>query len=117
MSVHPVRVTGAMLAGMAASLTVPVTPAAAQDNEVVVRGLPQGAQMRLVSYRDLNLNIIAHRKILDERVARAVRQVCKFEGKDYLAKDYRMCADRAWAGAGPQITRAYVQASRLAYGR
>ena len=106
-----------MLAGVAASLAVPIAPASAQEYEVVVRGLPQGAQMRLVSYRDLNLNIIAHRKILDERVTRAVRQVCEFEGKDNLAKDYHICADRAWAGARPQITRAYVQASRLAYGR
>lgn len=117
MSTNLVRVTATMLAGVAASLVVPITPATAQDGEVVVRGLPQGSQMRLVSYRDLNLNIIANRKILDERVGRAVRQVCNFEGKDYLAKDYRLCADGAWAGARPQITRAYVQASRLAYGR
>lgn len=114
MSVHLIRVTAAI---MAASLAIPVAPAIAQDYEVVVRGLPQGAQMRMVSYRDLNLNIIVHRKILDERVERAVRQVCDFQGKDNLAKDYHMCADRAWAGARPQITRAYVQASRLAYGR
>ncbi|MCL6741237.1 UrcA family protein [Sphingomonas sp. RB56-2] len=114
MSVHLIRVTAAM---MAASLAIPIAPAIAQDHEVVVRGLPQGSQMRMVSYRDLNLNIIAHRKILDERVERAVRQVCDFQGKDNLAKDYHMCADRAWGGARPQITRAYVQASRLAYGR
>jgi UrcA family protein len=117
MSVHLVRVTAMMLAGMAASLAVPIAPAAAQDDQVVVRGLPQGAQMRMVSYRDLNLNVIAQRKILDERVARAVRQVCDYQGKDGLAKDYHMCAERAWAGAQPQITRAYVQAARLAYGR
>ena len=114
MSVHFIRAATAMIV---ASLAIPIAPANAQDNEVIVRGLPQGSQIRMVSYRDLNLNIIAHRKILGERVERAVRRVCDFRGKDNLAKDYQICADRAWAGAQPQITRAYVQASRLAYGR
>lgn len=114
MSIHFVRIAAATTA---AALAMPFAPAIAQDSEVVVRGLPQGAQMRLVSYRDLNLNIIAHRKVLDERVERAVRRVCDFQGKDNIAKDYHLCADQAWAGAQPQITRAYVQASRLAYGR
>ena len=34
------------------------------------------SRMRLVSFRDLNLNLIAHRKILDDRVGNAVTDVC-----------------------------------------
>src|SRR5689334_15774796 len=63
------RAALAILAGVAGSTFVVALPAAAQDTQVVVRGLlPSGTQMRLVTYRDLNLNLIAHRKILNQRV-------------------------------------------------
>ena len=93
------------------------SPAAAQeDYDVVVRGLPEGSRMQLVSFRDLNLNIIAHRKILDERVGNAVREVCSPGAGNRQSPDYRNCANQAWDGARPQITRAYVRAAQLAYG-
>lgn len=113
------RATLAVLAGVTGSIFVAALPASAQETDVIVRGtLLPGAKLQRVSYRDLNLNLIAHRKILDLRVARAVRKVC--DSKDLLderAPGFRACADAAWAGARPQITRAYVRAAQLAYYR
>jgi UrcA family protein len=105
----------AILAGVTATFIVAATPSAAQDNDVVVRGLPEGTRMELVSYRDLNLRYISHLKILNDRVGRAVRHVCDFQARDTLNSGYRNCANAAWAGARPQIHRAYLRANRLAY--
>ncbi len=110
------RTVLAIMAGAAAASLAVIMPAAAQDNEVVVRGTPEGVNMRLVSYGDLNLNLIAHRKILDSRINHAVREVCEFKPRDTDMGGYQKCADAAWAGAQSQITRAYVHAARLAYG-
>jgi UrcA family protein len=86
-----------------------------QDSDVVVRGLPEGTKVEMVSYGDLNLRLIAHLDILNDRVGRAVRRVCDFEPRDPLMSEgYRDCADLAWASARPQIHRAYLQANRLA---
>jgi UrcA family protein len=105
------------LSAVTAAVIVAATPATAQeDYDVVVRGLPEGARMQMVSHRDLNLNLIAHRKILDQRVGNAVREVCSVGAGNRQSTDYRMCANQAWAGARPQITRAYVRAAQLAYG-
>jgi UrcA family protein len=114
-SIH--RAALATLAVVAASPFAVVQPASAQNTDVVVRGLPAGSNMRLVSFRDLNLNLIAHRKILDDRVARAVRAVCEHEPKDIANWEYKNCADAAWAGATPQIIQARVRAAQLAYNR
>lgn len=112
------RAALAISAGVAGSVFVVALPATAQDTQVVVRGLlPSGTQMRLVTYRDLNLNLIAHRKILDQRVSQAVRNVCHYRSRDELNEEYRTCADRSWAGARPQIAQAYAAASRMAYYR
>ena len=106
----------AILAGVAMSFTVAATPSAAQDNEVIVRGLPEGTKVQLVSYRDLNLRYVAHLKILSDRVGRAVRKVCDFDPSDRLDSDgYRSCANAAWAGATPQIQRAFARANQVAY--
>jgi UrcA family protein len=108
-----------ILASLAAIVALPLalnSPAVAQDTGITVRGLPEGTNMRLVSYGDLNLNLMAHRKILDSRINHAVREVCEFKPRDTDRGGYQKCADLAWAGAQPQMTRAYVQAARLAYG-
>lgn len=106
-----------MLSAVTASVIAAAPPAIAQeDYDVVVRGLTEGSRMQLVSHRDLNLNLIAHRKILDERVGNAVREVCSVGAGNRQSPDYRNCANQAWAGARPQITRAYVRAAQLAYG-
>lgn len=109
------RPMAVILAGAAASFIVAATPSAAQDNDVVVRGLPEGTRMELVSYRDLNLRYIAHLEILNDRVGRAVRNVCDFEPREAIYSGYRKCADSAWAGARPQIHAAYLRANRLAH--
>lgn len=111
------RTVAVATSGLAASVMMVASPAAAQDSEVVIRGVPADMKVRRVSYRDLNLNRIAHRKILDDRVGRAVRKVCDYRVQESTAPDYRLCADSAWASARPQITRAYVRAAELAYGR
>jgi UrcA family protein len=114
---HPNRTLVAIGSALAAALLT-ASPAIAQDDdEVIIRGVPTDVKVKRVSYRGLNLNLIAHRKILDERVGRAVRDVCDYNIKERLGSDYRLCADHAWAGARPQITQAYVRAAELAYGR
>ena len=110
------RATLAILAAAAASSFAVILPAAAQETEITVRGTPEGTQMRLVTFRDLNLNLIAHREILDKRVGHAVRDVCAMGAANLQSPDYRACTNQAWAGATPQITRAYVRAAQLAYG-
>lgn len=106
-----------LMSAVTASVIVAPLPAVAQgDHEVVVRGVSEGSRMRLVSFRDLNLNLIAHRKILDDRVGNAVSDVCDLGSGNQLSPDRRNCSDQAWAGARPQITRAYVRAAQLAYG-
>jgi UrcA family protein len=79
--------------------------------------VPPGTNIRLVSYRDLDLNYGAHRQILNNRVGRAVRQVCKFSDRGLFDQEYPACARNSWSGARPQIAQAYVQAAQLAYYR
>lgn len=110
------RLTAALL-GITATFMVTATPTVAQDGDVIVRGLPEGTKMQMVPHRDLNLRLISNLNILNDRVGRAVRNVCDFEGRDNLDAGYRKCAEAAWAGARPQIHRAYLQANRLAYSR
>ncbi|HET9335720.1 MAG TPA: UrcA family protein [Sphingomicrobium sp.] len=107
------HVTAAVLAGVSASIMSP-SPAFSQDADIFVRGIPEGAKAERVSYRDLNLRYIAHLNILNDRVERAVRKVCEFRGRDNMEPDYRQCAEASWAGARPQIHRAYLRANRLA---
>ena len=109
------RSTAAIMAGALASATLAASPAIAQDgDDVVVRGVPEGTEAQRVSYRDLDLRLIAHLNILNERVERAVRKVCDFEIGDRAKESYRKCADGAWAGARPQMHAAYLRANRLA---
>lgn len=108
------RVTAAALAAAAVPLVLAPTPAFAQDGDIFVRGVPEGAKVERVGYRDLNLRYIAHLNILNDRVERAVRKVCEFQGRDLMEKSYRNCAESSWAGARPQIHRAYLRANRLA---
>ena len=112
------RKIATILSAATASIIVVASPASAQqDYDVVVRGVSEGSRMRLVSFRDLNLNLIAHRKILDDRVGNAVTDVCDVGSGNQMTPDRRNCSDQAWAGARPQIIRAYVRAAELAYGR
>ena len=111
------RATLPVLAGVTASTFVAALPAAAQDYPLVIRGVPPGTRIRVVSYRDLDLNYLAHRQILNNRVGRAVRQVCEFSARGAFDADYTACASNSWRGARPQIARAYVQAAQLAYYR
>ena len=110
--------TAVILAGTIGSAIMTASPAIAQDdNDIVVRGIPEGTEMERVSYRDLDLRLIAHLNILNERVDRAVRNVCDLEPgtrMDQMTESYRNCATGAWAGARPQMHRAYLRANRLA---
>ena len=113
------RATAAALAGVTASAIILSTPAAAQapqDDEIVIQGIPLTAKVVRVSYRDLNLRYIAHLKILNDRVEKAVRDVCELgETRDALDAGYRKCAEASWARARPEMHRAYLRANRLAY--
>ena len=109
------RALPAILTTTTAALLAVIPPAAAQDAEIVVRGVPEGTELRLVTYRDLDLNFMSHREILIRRVNHAVRDVCDYEPGDNRSRSYRLCADEAWARADPQIAMAYNQAAQLAY--
>ncbi len=109
------RGIAAVLAGATATLMFASTPALAQDEDIFVRGIPEGAKSERVSHRDLNLRYIAHLNILNERVEKAVRNVCEFQPRDNLDAGYRKCAEASWAGARPQVHRAYLRANRLAH--
>jgi UrcA family protein len=113
------RATAAVLAGVTASAMIISTPVAAQvaqDDEIVIQGIPVTAKVVRVSYRDLNLRYIAHLNTLNDRVERAVRDVCELaDVRDTLDAAYRRCAEASWARARPEIHRAYLRANRLAY--
>lgn len=107
--------TGAViLTAAVVGVIVPASPAIAQASEIVIRGLPEGTKMEVVKYADLNLRYIRDLNKLNDRVAQAVRHVCDFEPRDTMVTSYRNCADAAWAGARPQIHRAYLRANNLA---
>src|SRR5262245_12498793 len=91
------RVTLSLLAGVTASTIVAASPAFAQEYPLIIRGVPPGTNMRLVSFRDLNLNYLAHRQILNNRVGRAVRQVCEFSARGAFDSDYTACASDSWS--------------------
>ena len=111
------RATLSVLAGVTASTFVAALPASAQDYPLVIRGVPPGMKVRMVSYRDLDLNYLPHRQVLNNRVGRAVRQVCDFSARGLFDADYPTCARYSWGGARPQIARAYAQAAQQAYYR
>lgn len=115
MSVRFNRTGAAILTGAMAALMVPAAPAMAQGGEIVIRGLPEGTRMEVVNYADLNLRYIHDLNKLNDRVGRAVRNVCDFVPRDSLNRGYRNCAESAWAGARPQMHRAYLRANGLAY--
>lgn len=106
--------TAAILAGVTASFMIASPPALAQDDDLVVRGIPEDVKVERVSFRDLNLRYIAHLNILNKRVERAVRNVCDFEPGTIVKSSYKDCADAAWASARPQMHMAYLRANRLA---
>lgn len=87
---------------------------AQEAGQIVVRGVAPGTKMMLVNYRDLNLNIEAHRDVLYSRVGDAVRDVCNFDQVRGPGTDYRTCSSKAWTGALPQMYRAFIQHYRRA---
>ena len=111
------RATLSVLFGVTASIFVAALPATAQEYPLIIRGVPPGVSMRLVSYRDLNLNYLPHRQILNNRVGRAVRQVCEFSARGAFDSEYTACASDSWSRARPQIYRAYAEAAQIAYYR
>ena len=110
------RATAAILAGVTASFIITSTPAVAQDDdEILIQGVPVTAKVVRVSYRDLNLRYIAHLNTLNDRVERAVRDVCELaDVRDTLDAAYRKCAEASLARARPQMHQAYLRANRLA---
>jgi len=108
------RTAALILIGATAAFMVPASPAIAQESEIIVRGLPEGSKMEVVSLGGLNLRYISDLNKLNERVGRAVRNVCDFEPRDNMSESYQNCASAAWAGARPQMHRAYLLANRLA---
>jgi UrcA family protein len=111
MSARSTLTKGAIVAfALVASAGVGTSIALAQEEgQIIVRGVAPGTKMILVNYRDLNLNVEAHRDALYGRVGDAVRDVCNFDQVRGPGNDYRTCSSRAWTGAMPQMYRAFIQ--------
>ena len=65
---------------------------------------------RIVPYGDLALTSNRGRQVLMRRVSTAVTQVCPDYDEQGLTYDVQGCEDFAWAGARPQIRRAFDDA-------
>ena len=91
-------------AGTAGSVAI-----AQETSQIIVRGVAPGTKMMLVNYRDLTLNVEAHRGVLYSSVGDAVRDVCNFNQVVGPGTDYRTCFPKAWTGAMPQMYRAFIQ--------
>lgn len=113
------RTTAAVVAGVAASLTIGVLPAMAQqDAEIIIQAPSGDVRAARVPYQDLNLATRAGEKALVLRVSNAVENVCLGdEGRWYgmTQPDYLACTDRAWRGARPQVIGAVFRARQVAY--
>jgi len=110
MSARSILTKCVIVASALASMGGAASIATAQETgQIVVRGVAPGTKMMLVNYRDLNLNIEAHRDVLYSRVGGAVRDVCNFEQVKGPGTDYRTCSSKAWTGALPQMYRAFIQ--------
>ena len=110
MSARSILTKSAIVALALASISGAASVATAQDTgQIIVRGVAPGTKMMLVNYRDLNLNIEAHRDVLYGRVGDAVRNVCNFDQVRGPGTDYRTCSSKAWSGTMPQMYRAFIQ--------
>ena len=94
---------------------IAVTPAASAKDQPVVVVAPLDLPTRRVSYVDLNLATSAGEKLLNRRVASAVRSVCH-EANGSSSDFYitMACRDDAWDGARPQMKRAVQRAYDVA---
>lgn len=110
----------AVMAGVAASLTLGVAPAAGQDQsaQIIVQGPSANVRGERVPYYDLNLATRQGEQALYRRVSNAVERVCLHdEGRWYgmTQPDFIGCTEGAWRGARPQMIGAVFRARQLAY--
>jgi UrcA family protein len=104
----------AALAVTAGGLIAIMPPASAKEQPLVVYA-PPDLPTRRVSYVDLNLTTPTGEKMLNRRVAGAVRSVCnEATGPTLNFYATNACRDVAWDGARPQIKRAVLRAHEMA---
>jgi UrcA family protein len=96
-----------VLSGGAA--TTPVN-AQAHSSPVTVVAPRSESLTRIVPYGDLSLATKAGRRVLFHRVSIAVREVCPILDTDGTPLNSDSCMDFAWAGARPQMKRAFEAA-------
>lgn len=93
-------------------------PAVAQNGKpVIVRAQPLDADIpiRRVSYRDLNLASAEDQNRLNQRVRRAVTQVClESTGRNAVLSVQLSCRSDSWDRAEPQIDLAVRRAMDIA---
>lgn len=90
---------------------------AAQNDPVVVYGeQAPNTRTERVKYADLDLAKVKGAKQLTFRVGKAVKRVCGFYDirSGLIDREYRNCADGAWANAKPQMALAIERAQQLA---
>lgn len=110
------RSTVAFASMLAASLPLAAPSALAQGSPVVVYAQPSDVRTERVPYSDLNLTDKAGQRTLVHRVSGAVKNVCLFQPgiAGFADRGYSRCADYAWKGARPQMTRAIARAQEIA---
>jgi UrcA family protein len=90
------------------------TTAVQEQEVIVVRGLPPSRDrlMRAVYIGDLNLKTTAGQQEMENRVGRAVVEMCAIPSPipSYGRKMTKPCRDEAWASARPQMDRAVQRA-------
>ena len=111
--------TAVVLAGVAASIAIPVTTVSAQDPVIILTRPPPGLNVERVSYRDLNLATRRGQESLLRRVSRGVERVCLYDpnrgsGRVLDVQEYVDCAQGSWNRARPQMIGAIERAQTMA---
>lgn len=90
-------------------------PPAEEGPIIIVRGVPQSRDqiIRTVYIGDLDLKDEAGRKAMEERVDKAVNEMCAIPTPlpTYGEKMTKPCRDDAWASARPQMDRAVARSA------
>lgn len=102
-------VTLALLAGAAG-----LAAAKPSNQATVIAPSDSNTRVERVSYRDLNLTMASHQKLLTNRVGRAANYVCEPLDTSGFNQDWRFCKAGALNSARPQIALAIQRANEIA---
>ena len=104
---------GATVVVIGGAATAALAQQAPISTIVVDRAEERGNHM-MVSYRDLNLTMASHERILNRRVGGAAKTVCRTDDFKVGERAQGKCVSFAWSGARPQIALAVQRARDIA---